>query len=42
MRVILWMMFFILFAWAFLGLKNSIDQEEIKTQNIIDSLQYLI
>ena len=42
MRVILWMMFFILFAWAFLGLKNSIDQEEIKTQNIIDSLQYRI
>ena len=42
MRVILWMMFFILFAWAFLGLKNSIDQEKIKTQNIVDSLQYRI
>ena len=42
MRVILWMLFFTLSIWAILGLKNSIDQEEIKTQNTIDSLQMVI
>jgi len=42
MRVILWMLFFILSIWAILGLKNSIEQEEIKTQNTIDSLQMVI
>jgi len=42
MRVILWILFFTLFVWAFLGLKNSIEQEEIKTQNTIDSLQNVI
>jgi len=42
MRVILWMLFFTLFIWATLGLKNSTDQEEIKTQNTIDSLQNVI
>ena len=42
MRVILWMLFFTLFIWATLGLKNSIDQEEVKTQNTIDSLQHHI
>ena len=42
MRVILWVLFFTLFTWAFLGLKNSINQEEIKTQNTIDSLQNVI
>jgi len=42
MRIILWMLFFTLFIWAIFGLKNSIDQEEIKTQNTIDSLQNVI
>ena len=42
MRVILWMLFFTLFIWATLGLKNSIDQEELKKQNTIDSLQNVI
>jgi hypothetical protein len=42
MRVILWMLFFILSIWAILGLKNSIEQEEINTQNTIDSLQNVI
>ena len=42
MRVILWMLFFTLFIWATLGLKNSIDQEEIQTQSTIDSLQNVI
>jgi len=42
MRVILWMLFFTLFIWATLGLKNSIDQEELKKQNTIDSLQFKI
>jgi hypothetical protein len=42
MRIILWILFFILFIWATLGLKNSIDQEEIKTQSTIDSLQNVI
>jgi len=42
MRVILWMLFFTLFIWATLGLKNSIEQEEINTQNTIDSLQNVI
>jgi len=42
MRIILWMLFFTLFIWATLGLKNSIDQEELKKQNTIDSLQFKI
>ena len=42
MRVILWMLFFTLFIWATLGLKNSINQEEIQTQSTIDSLQNVI
>jgi len=42
MRIILWMLFFTLFIWATLGLKNSIDQEEVKTQSTIDSLQNVI
>jgi len=42
MRVILWILFFILFIWATLGLKNSIDQEEVQTQSTIDSLQNVI
>ena len=42
MRVILWILFFTLFMWAVLGLKNSIDQEEVKIQNTIDSLQNVI
>ena len=42
MRVILWIIFFTLFVWAFLGLKNSTEQEEIKTQNTIDSLQNVV
>ena len=42
MRVILWMLFFILFIWATLGLKKSIDQEEVQTQSTIDSLQNVI
>jgi len=42
MRVILWMLFFILFIWATLGLKNSINQEEVQTQSTIDSLQNVI
>ena len=42
MRIILWMLFFTLFIWATLGLKNSIDQEELKKQNTIDSLQNVI
>ena len=42
MRVILWMLFFTLSIWAILGLKNSIDQEEVKIQNTIDSLQNVI
>jgi len=36
------MLFFTLFIWATLGLKNSIDQEEVKTQSTIDSLQNVI
>ena len=42
MRVILWMWFFTLFIWATLGFKDSINQQEIKTQNTIDSLQNVI
>jgi len=42
MRVILWMLFFILSIWAILGLKNSIKQEEVQTQSTIDSLQNVI
>ena len=42
MRVILWILFFTLFIWAALGLKNSINQEEVKTQSTIDSLQNVI
>ena len=42
MKVILWMLAFTGFMWAILGLKNSVDQEEFKTQNTIDSLQNVI
>jgi len=42
MKVILWMLAFMGFIYAILGLKNSIDQEEVKTQNTIDSLQNVI
>ena len=46
MRVILGIIFFTLFAWAFLGLKKSADQDRInkenKIQNTIDSLQHRI
>ena len=42
MKVILWMLVFMGFMYAVLGLKSSIDQEEIKTQNTIDSLQNVI
>ena len=42
MRVILWMLFFTLFIWAFLGLKTSIKQETIKKPNTIDSLQNVV
>ena len=42
MKVILWMLAFMGFMYAILGLKNSIDQEEIKTQSTIDSLQNVI
>ena len=42
MRVILWILFFTLFIWAILGLKTSIDQETIKKQNTIDSLQNVV
>jgi len=36
------MLFFILFIWATLGLKNPINQEEVQTQSTIDSLQNVI
>ena len=42
MRIILWMLFFILLIWATLGFKDSINQQEIKTQTTIDSLQNVI
>jgi len=42
MRVILWILFFTLFIWAALGLKNSIDQEEVQIQSTIDSLKNVI
>ena len=46
MRVILWIIFLILFTWAFLGLKKSSDQDRIEKenniQNVIDSLQNVI
>ena len=46
MRVILWMLFFTGFIWAFLGLKNTSEQERLKKegkiQNTIDSLQNVI
>jgi hypothetical protein len=42
MKVILWVLAFMGFMYAILGLKNSIDQEEIKTQSTIDSLQNVI
>ena len=42
MKVILWMLAFMGFMWAILGLKNSVDQEEVKTQSTIDSLQNVI
>jgi len=41
-KIILWMLFFTLFIWAVLELKNSVDQEELKKQNTIDSLQFKI
>ena len=40
MKVILWMLAFTGFMWATLGLKDSIDQEELKKQNTLDSLQF--
>ena len=46
MRVILWMAVFTGFIWAFLGLKNSSEQEklnkELKKQIYIDSLKHRI
>jgi hypothetical protein len=46
MRVILWMLVFTGFIWAFLGLKNSSEQErlnkELKKQIYIDSLKHCI
>jgi hypothetical protein len=46
MRIILWMLFFTGFIWAFLGLKNTSKQErlkkETKKQMYIDSLQHRI
>jgi len=42
MKVILWMLVFMSFMYVVLGVKSSIDQEEIKTQNTIDSLQNII
>jgi len=42
MKVILWMLAFTGFMWAILGLNNSINEEEFKTQNTIDSLQNVI
>ena len=42
MKVILWMLASTLFIWATLGLKDSIDKEELKKQNTIDSLQFKI
>ena len=46
MKKVFWILFFIGFMWAFLGLKNSINQDklnkELKTQNIIDSLNFKI
>ena len=38
MKVILWMLAFIGFMWATLGLKDSIDQEELKKKKNLDSL----
>ena len=42
MKVILWMLVFMGFMYAILGLKDSIDQEELKKQNTLDSLQFKI
>ena len=46
MRIILWMLFFTGFIWAFLGLKNTSKQErinkELKKQIYIDSLKHHI
>jgi len=42
MRVILWVLASIGFMYAILGLKDSIDQEELKKQNTLDSLQFKI
>ena len=42
MKVILWMLVSMGFMYAILGLKNSVDQEEVKTQSTIDSLQNVI
>ena len=35
MRVILWIIFLILFTWAFLGLKKSSDQDRREKENNI-------
>jgi len=42
MKVILWMLAFMGFMYAILGLNNSINEEEFKTQTTIDSLQNVI
>jgi len=42
MKVILWLLAFTGFMWAILGLNNSINEEEFKIQNTIDSLQKVI
>ena len=42
MKVVLWVLASMGFMYAVLGLKNSIDQEEVKIQNTIDSLQNVI
>ena len=46
MRKVFWVLFFTAFIWAFLGLKNSINQDklnkELKTQSTIDSLVFKI
>lgn len=42
MRGVLLILVFTGFMWAVLGLKNSINQEEVKTRSTIDSLQNVI
>ena len=42
MKIILWMLALTGFIWAILGLNNSINEEEFKTQSTIDSLQNVI